>query len=252
MGIPMPRARVSTPLADPVRLARLRGTGLLGSPREAAFDRLAGLARKVLKAPVGMVSLVDDRHSHVKSCVGLPDLAKAGRVPAAESFCRHVVVTEHPLVVDDARDHELTRDLAIVKSGMALAYAGVPLVLAGGFVAGTLAVADSEPRAWKPGEVDILEDLAACVVTEIEMRADHEARKQSESDPWVEPATLPGTARGQTDLDLGVLRQLTAETGGERNAPLIRDLGSAKALLRRLEAAVDAAQSALTTALPEK
>jgi hypothetical protein len=30
------------------------------------------------------------------------------------------------------------------------------------------------------------------------------------------------------------------------------ELGSAKALLRRLETAVDAAQSALTTALPEK
>ena len=119
---------------------------------------------------------------------------------------------------------------------------------------------------------------------------------------------------GETDLDLGVLRQLTAETGGEQNSQLIRDLaglfredsrrglkqvadalsqwdaqgvaraahalkgssgqlgaarteaisaeleavaetgelGSAKALLRRLETAVDAAQSALTTALPEK
>src|SRR3954447_19673087 len=117
-----------------------------------------------------------------------------------------------------------------------------------------------------------------------------------------------------TDLDLGVLRQLTAETGGEHNSQLIRDLaglfredskrglkqvadalrqkdaqgvaraahalkgssgqpgaarteaisaelqavaetgelGSAKALLRRLETAVDAAQSALTTALPER
>jgi PAS domain S-box-containing protein len=178
----MPRARVSDPLADPVRLAMLRSTGLLGTPHEAAFDRLAGLARKILKAPVGMVSLLDDRHLHVKSCVGLPDLAKAGRVPVTESFCQHVVVTEQALVVEDAREHELTRDLAIVKSGMALAYAGVPLVLAGGFVVGTLSVADSEPRVWTPEEVDLLHDLAASVLTEIEMRADIEARKQAESD----------------------------------------------------------------------
>src|SRR5215217_4153473 len=155
----MSRARVSNPLADPVRLTALRGTGLLGSPHDDAFDRLAGLARKVLRTPVGMVSLLDDRHLHVKSCVGLPDLAKAGKVPATESFCQHVVVTEQPLVVDDAREHDLTRDLAIVKSGMALAYAGVPLVLAGGFVVGTLAVTDAEPRAWKPEEVEILEGL---------------------------------------------------------------------------------------------
>jgi len=56
----MPRARVSDPLADPVRLAMLRSTGLLGTPHEAAFDRLAGLARKVLKAPAGMVSLLPE------------------------------------------------------------------------------------------------------------------------------------------------------------------------------------------------
>src|SRR4051812_1058773 len=178
----MPRARVSDPLADPIRLAMLRSTGLLGTPHEAAFDRLAGLARKLLKAPVGMVSLLDDTHLHVKSCVGLPDLAEAGRVPVTESFCQHVVITERALVVEDAREHELTRELAIVKSGMALAYAGVPLVLPGGFVVGTLSVVDSEPRAWTPEEVESLQDLAASVATEIEMRADIEARKQAESD----------------------------------------------------------------------
>jgi PAS domain S-box-containing protein len=178
----MPRARVKNPLADPVRLAMLRSTGLLSAPHEDAFDRLAGLARKVLKAPVGMVSLLDDRHLHVKSCVGLPELAKAGRVPATDSFCQHVVITEAALVVDDAREHELTRDLAIVRSGMALAYAGVPLVLSGGFVIGALSVTDSKPRAWKPGEIELLHDLAASVLTEIEMRADIEARKQAETE----------------------------------------------------------------------
>ena len=90
----MARARVSTPLADPVRLSMLRATGMLGSPPEEAFDRLAGLARKVLKAPVAMVALLDDRHLHVKACVGGPELAKARRIPATESFCQHVVASE--------------------------------------------------------------------------------------------------------------------------------------------------------------
>ena len=65
---------------------------------------------------------------------------------------------------------------------MALAYAGVPLVLSGGFVIGALSVTDSKPRAWKAGEIEILHDLAASVLTEIEMRADIEARKQAEND----------------------------------------------------------------------
>jgi PAS domain S-box-containing protein len=178
----MARARVRNPLSDPVRIAMLRATGLLGSPQEEAFDRLAGLARKVLKAPVGMVTLLDDTHMHVKGCVGMPDLAKAGRVPVAESFCQHVVASSEPLVVKDAREHELTRDLATVKSGRALSYAGVPLILPGGFTVGALSVADAKPRAWKADDIEILEGLARCVVSEIEMRADTEARRQAESD----------------------------------------------------------------------
>ena len=178
----MARARVSNPLADSVRLTALRATGLLGAPQEEAFDRLAGLARKVLKAPVAMVALLDDRHLHVKACVGQPELAKARRVPVSQTFCQHVVTTETSLVVNDAREHELTRDLAIVNAGKVLAYAGVPLKLPGGLVLGTLSVADSKPRAWKPGDIEILNDLAASVLTEIEMRADIEARRQAEAD----------------------------------------------------------------------
>src|SRR5918997_2807088 len=34
----------------------------------------------------------------------------------------------------------------------------------------------------------------------------------------------PTLVRAETDLDLGVLRQLTAETGGDQNSQLIRDL----------------------------
>jgi PAS domain S-box-containing protein len=177
----MARARVSAPLADPLRLASLRGTGLLASPPEEAFDRLAGLAAKVLGAPIGMVSLLDERHLHVKACVGLPQLGRARRLPAAESFCRHVVTADEPLVIVDAREHELTRELTIVNAGKVLAYAGVPLKLRG-FVVGALSVADAKPRAWKAGEIDILRDLAASVVTEIELRTDVEARKRAEGD----------------------------------------------------------------------
>src|SRR5215210_6178708 len=160
----MARARVRNPLSDPVRVAKLRATGLLGSPQEEAFDRLAGLAVKVLKAPVGMVTLLNDTHMHVKSCVGMPELAEAGRLPVTESFCQHVVAASEPLIVKDAREHERTKDLAIVKSGMALAYAGVPLTLPGGLTVGTLCVADAMPRTWTADEIEILEGLAQSVL----------------------------------------------------------------------------------------
>ncbi len=176
----VPRPRRSSPLADPARLRALRGTGLVGTPPEEAFDRLAALARKILKAPVALVSLLDDRHLHVKSCVGLPELAAARRVPVGESFCQHVVGNAEPLIVQDAREHPLVAELAMVKAGRVLAYAGVPLIV-GGFVIGSFCVADDEPRKWTTDEIETLHVLAASVTTEIELRGDIEARKQAEA-----------------------------------------------------------------------
>ena len=178
----MSRARATNPLADPARVATLRATGLLGGQKVDAFDRLANLAARFVGAPIAMVTLLDDTHLHALSRIGPPDLAKSGRAPVKDTFCQHVVASTEPLIVDDAREHDLTKGLAVVKSGKVLAYAGIPLRLPSGHVLGTLCVAGDTPRAWKPEEVSVLEDLAQSVVTEIEMRADVEARRQAETD----------------------------------------------------------------------
>jgi len=170
----------------------LRGTGLAGTPPEEAFDRLAGLARKILKTPIALVSLVDERYLHAKSCVGLPELAAAGRVPATESFCQHVVGGAQPLIVSDAREHPLVAELPGVVAGRVIAYAGVPLMFKGGFTLGSFCVADDKPRDWSAEEIEILTDLAASVMTEIELRADIEARKQAETDLERSSARLRG------------------------------------------------------------
>src|SRR6476661_6080281 len=157
MGAVMPRARVKSPLAD-----------LLGARKDPTFERLAGLAAKVLDAPMAMVTLIDGPHLHALGRVGPPDLAKPGRTPVKDTFCRHAVAAGETLVVEDAREHALTNELAVVKSGKALAYAGAPLTLGSGAVVGTLCVADSRPRAWKREEIALLEDLALSVRTELE------------------------------------------------------------------------------------
>ena len=335
----MARTRVKNPLADPVRVAMLRGTGLLGSPAEEAFDRLTGLARKMFGTPIAMMTLLDDTQLRAKSCAGPRHLAAS---PLKETFCQHVVRTSAPLAVGDAREHELTKGLAIVKCGKALAYAGVPLTLPSGFVIGTLCVVDARPRTWSREEVGILEDLARCVMTEIAMRADTDARRRAEADleraterlrglmdnspsaifgkdlegrylflnPAAErvlgvsaakaigkgdaelhpaavaaalgahdgsvvaagkPAAIEETLElhGETVVLRSVKFPLTDEAGEpygicaistdvtaeqtavEKSDLGLGELGSAKALLRRLETAVDAAQSALSGALPD-
>ena len=47
-------------LDDPARLAALATSGLMDSAPAPGFDRLTGLAARLLRAPVSLVSLVDD------------------------------------------------------------------------------------------------------------------------------------------------------------------------------------------------
>src|SRR5688572_22304256 len=92
------------------RLSALHKLGLLDTPPEVAFDRLARIACRVLRAPVALVSLVDQERQFFKSCIGLPEpIASRRQTPLSHSFCQHVVGTGRPLIVEDARSNPLVR-----------------------------------------------------------------------------------------------------------------------------------------------
>jgi two-component system sensor histidine kinase SenX3 len=50
------------------------------------------------------------------------------------------------------------------------AYAGIPLTTGEGQVLGSFCVADHQPRQWTPEEIQLLQDLSASAITEIECR----------------------------------------------------------------------------------
>lgn len=153
------------------RLAALQRTGLLDSPPEAAFDRLTNLATKIIRAPVALVSLVDSDRQFFKSATGLAEPWRSRRgTPLTHSVCKHVVATARELVVNDARAHPLLcGNMAIQDLGI-VAYAGAPLVTTDGHALGSLCVVDIKPREWTDGDLDILRDLAAIAMREIEVR----------------------------------------------------------------------------------
>ena len=159
-------------LRDPARLAALRRTTLLSASPDEAFDRLTRLATMALGAPVALVTLVDAERQLLKGCIGLPEpWASARETGLTHSVCQHVVSSNEPLIITDAREHPLVRDsLAIPDLGV-VAYAGIPLLTSDGYVLGSFCVIDHEPRVWTARELAILRDLAASVMTEIELRA---------------------------------------------------------------------------------
>jgi signal transduction histidine kinase len=161
----------NTALRDEARLAALWRVGLLDTPPEEVFDRLTRLARRLLGAPVVLVSLVDADRQFFKSAVGLPEpWATRRETPLSHSFCQHVVATGAPLRVENARQHPLVCDnLAVPEIGV-VAYLGMPLATADGHVLGTLCAIDTVPRNWTAEDAAALRDLAALAMSEMSLR----------------------------------------------------------------------------------
>ncbi|MFP2930700.1 GAF domain-containing protein, partial [Pyxidicoccus sp. 3LG] len=162
------------------RMDALRRTALLDTPAEEAFDRLARLTTRTLHVPVALVTLVDRDRQFFKSCVGLPaPWSDVRQTPLTYSFCIHVVATGEPLVIEDARMHPVLKEnLAVDQLGV-VAYAGFPLKASTGELLGTLCAIDTQPKAWSDEDLAILRDLAAAVMTEIELRATRELEGQA-------------------------------------------------------------------------
>jgi PAS domain S-box-containing protein len=168
-------------LTRPDRLAALRRTALLDTPPEEAFDRLTRMAARLLGTPVSLISLVTEDHQFFKSAIGLPEPYASHRTaPISFSFCGGVVATGEPLVLEDARRHPLLRHNQVIRELGWVSYAGVPLVTRQGQVIGSFAVIDKTPRLWSERDIALLRDLAASVVTEIELRSEVAERRHAE------------------------------------------------------------------------
>ncbi|WP_072802546.1 GAF domain-containing protein [Rhodococcoides yunnanense] len=148
-------------LYDPERLAAVEQTGLLDSPREDSYDRLVAMVADALQVPSAAVSLIDRNRQFYKSAVGLPiELEEVRQIPVDQSICQYTIDSGEPLIVEDARLHELLKNHPAVLNEVALSYMGIPLKDDNGHAVGTLCVWDEQPREWTIGHQQIFQDLA--------------------------------------------------------------------------------------------
>ncbi|WP_415976027.1 GAF domain-containing protein [Rhodococcus sp. 077-4] len=146
---------------DVDRVAAARATGMLGSPRDEQFDKLARMTLRAMGAQGASISFVDDRTQFVKASVGTTGTAAQPQTVAVErSACRLVVETGETLVAPDIRDSALLRDHADATTSDLIAYMGAPIKTEAGFTVGVLDVWDYRPRKWTAGHVKTLEDIA--------------------------------------------------------------------------------------------
>jgi PAS domain S-box-containing protein len=172
----------SNSLSDPQRLAALRRATLLNGEADEGFDRIARLARAVLRVPVALVSIVDVDRQIFKGRAGLPEpWATSRETPINQSFCRYAVESGEPLIIDDARVHPLVHDNPSIELLGVIAYAGIPLVTKDGQVLGSFCVIGHEPRHWTDEEIALLKEMAAMVMTGIELRTEITDRRATEA-----------------------------------------------------------------------
>jgi PAS domain S-box-containing protein len=156
-------------LHDPHRVASARRL-LLEVPGPAAFDRLSGLAARLLGTGHAKVTLFTDEDTVVGG-YGLPPGVVGGPALLTGALSAFTVRTGVSLVVPVAADDARVAHLEAVTSGQVQAYLGAPLVAASGHVVGALAVYDVSPRSWSADDAELLEQLAASVVAELELSA---------------------------------------------------------------------------------
>lgn len=140
---------------------------ILDTPEDGSFDRIAALAARVFSVPVAIVSVVDHDRIWFKAHHGT-DVTQIGRDPG---LCASAILQDGPWVVEDAVTDPRTLSNPLVAGEFGLQfYAGVPLRTPDGFNLGTFCILDREPREFSAEDTRTLEDLAAIVMNDLEMR----------------------------------------------------------------------------------
>jgi signal transduction histidine kinase len=189
MSTALPQA-VQSRLDSPDRLAAVARLGLIGTPREEAFDRLTRLAARALGVRGALVTVTTAEVQFCKSSVGLPEPWATSGLPLTYGLCPYTVASGEPLLVTDARtDPRFTDNPGVRELGVA-GYAGVPLLTTDGQAIGAFCAFDDRPRTWTADDLQTLEDLAAAAMTEVELRATTAAMQASAATLREEGATL--------------------------------------------------------------
>jgi GAF domain-containing protein len=163
------------PANESERLVALRRFDVLDTPQDGAFDRITRLASEMLEMPISIVSLVDHDRIWFKSKYGLEGVEEIDRAPG---LCASAILGEEIWVIEDAKvdPRALANPLVVGEFGLRF-YAGSPLRTHEGYNLGTLCVIDKRPRTLTEKQARVLDDLAALVVDELELRL--AARRQA-------------------------------------------------------------------------
>ncbi|WP_306737185.1 GAF domain-containing serine/threonine-protein kinase [Arthrobacter sp. ZGTC412] len=164
------RRRTGSPDSVQDEEARMRAVHryrILDTLPDGTFDRVVSVAARMFQVPVAIVSIVDHDRIWFKARYGT-DVEQVGRDPG---LCASAILQDEAWVVESAATdpRTLANPLVAGEAGMQF-YAGVPLRTPDGYNLGTLCVLDQKPREFTDDDISTLENMAAIVMNDLELR----------------------------------------------------------------------------------
>lgn len=159
-------------LNEQQRLVALERSGLIDSPPEETFDRIAWLAANNLDAPIALVTLLTPTRQFFKARIGL-DMTDT---PRSWAFCNYTIMQNHVFAVEDlSQDPRFDKNPAVACDGGFRFYAGAPIRDDRGFAVGSLCIIDVTARRLNQRQTETLAALAHLGGVELRLR---EAKRQ--------------------------------------------------------------------------
>jgi GAF domain-containing protein len=138
---------------------------IFDSPPEEPFDRIVSIVASLFGTSLAAITLVDTDRSFHKAEIGFGLM----EMPRTDEMCDRVISRDDILIINDALQspRELVRPMLNV--GLRF-YVGAPLTTYDGIKIGMPCAVDPEPKDVRESQARILEQLAAVVIDEMELR----------------------------------------------------------------------------------
>ncbi len=157
------------PVSEALRLQALRPYQLFNTMQDETFAELVRLAAKLFNVPIGIIAFVEEEDVRFGLNYGLdPEMDRVNRW---ETLCSVAMLHEGTSVFENlqARPCDLINPGLVQRLNLGF-YAGSTLRTREGHAIGVLCVIDHQPRPFSPAEADLLERLAAVVMSLLDLR----------------------------------------------------------------------------------
>jgi diguanylate cyclase (GGDEF)-like protein len=150
-----------------VRQREIEDLGLLDLGTREVFDRIGRIAAAAFSVPTAFISLVGADRQWIKTTDG----RVLHEAPVENSICIHTVQSGEVLVVEDTgADGRFVNNPFVSGDPFVRFYAGAPLLSHNRVPIGTLCVVDQTPRRFQAPQRQILSDLAALTMSQLELQ----------------------------------------------------------------------------------